>query len=45
MGAGDDDVKPTSANTVDEIKKYMDAHNIAYTSTDNKADLLAKLGD
>jgi hypothetical protein len=30
---------------VDEIKAYMDKHGIAYTSTDNKPDLLAKLGD
>nr|DAT42442.1 MAG TPA: endoplasmic reticulum chaperone [Caudoviricetes sp.] len=30
---------------MDEIKKYMDEHGISYTSTDNKSDLLAKLGE
>ncbi|MDW5473225.1 hypothetical protein DB324_01180 [Limosilactobacillus reuteri] len=39
------DVKPTNANTVDEIKKYLDDHGIAYTSTDTKDQLLAKLGE
>ncbi|WP_251548327.1 hypothetical protein [Limosilactobacillus caecicola] len=32
--------KPTDAQTVDQIKAYMDKHGIAYTSTMSKADLL-----
>ncbi len=39
------DVKPTSADTVDTIKKYLDDHGIAYASTDTKDQLLAKLGE
>jgi large subunit ribosomal protein L20 len=35
------DVKPTSANTVDEIKAYLDEHGINYSSTMKKAELLA----
>ena len=35
------DVKPTSANTVDDIKKYLDSHGISYTSAMKKDDLLA----
>ena len=38
------DSKPTQANTVAEIKAYMDANNISYASDDNKSELLAKLG-
>lgn len=30
-----------SANTVDEIKAYLDKHGIAYVSTAKKEDLLA----
>ena len=37
------DSKPTQANTVAEIKAYMDANNISYASDDNKSELLAKL--
>ena len=36
-----DEAKPTEANTVAEIKAYLDAHGIAYTSDMLKADLLA----
>lgn len=39
--AAEADVKPTSANTVDEIKRYLDSHGIAYTTTMKKDDLLA----
>ncbi|MBB1086377.1 hypothetical protein H5R63_06230 [Limosilactobacillus sp. WF-MA3-C] len=39
--AGETDVKPTSANTVDEIKSYLDKHGISYTSTMKKDELLA----
>ena len=35
--------KPTSSNTVAEIKAYLDANNISYASDDNKSELLAKL--
>ncbi len=35
------EAKPTEANTVAEIKAYLDAHGIAYTSDMLKADLLA----
>ena len=35
------DVKPTDANTVDEIKAYLDKHGIDYTGKTTKADLLA----
>ncbi|OQQ76611.1 hypothetical protein B6U64_04640 [Ligilactobacillus salivarius] len=38
------DVKPTDANTVTEIKAYLDAHNISYTSSASKADLLKLVG-
>ncbi|WP_430522008.1 HeH/LEM domain-containing protein [Limosilactobacillus ingluviei] len=38
------DVKPTSANTVEEIKAYLDAHQITYPSSALKADLLALVG-
>ena len=37
------DSKPTSSNTVSEIKAYMDVNNISYASDDNKSELLAKL--
>nr|DAH72965.1 MAG TPA: dimeris T4 recombination endonuclease VII [Caudoviricetes sp.] len=33
-------VKPTTAQTVDQIKAYMDAHGLSYTSTMSKDDLL-----
>lgn len=33
-------VKPTDAQTVDQIKAYMDAHNLKYTTNTTKADLL-----
>ena len=36
-----EEAKPTEANTVAEIKAYLDAHRIAYTSDMLKADLLA----
>ncbi|MBE4709814.1 hypothetical protein HCZ95_06595 [Limosilactobacillus fermentum] len=36
-----DDTKPTDANTVDQIKAYLDAHGISYTSSMTKSDLLA----
>lgn len=35
------DTKPTSANTVAEIKAYLDAHNISYASNLTKDQLLA----
>lgn len=31
---------PTANSTVAEIKAYLDAHKISYTSSANKADLL-----
>nr|WP_158660368.1 hypothetical protein [Limosilactobacillus fermentum] len=34
-------MKPTDANTVDQIKAYLDSHNISYTSSMTKSDLLA----
>ena len=37
------DSKPTSDNTVSEIKAYLDSNNISYSNSDNKADLLAKV--
>ena len=37
------DSKPTSSNTVVEIKAYLDANNISYANDDNKSELLAKL--
>jgi hypothetical protein len=37
------DVKPTDAQTIPEIKAYMDAHKISYTSTMAKGDLLAAI--
>lgn len=33
--------KPTDANTVAEIKAYLDSQGISYTSTMAKAELLA----
>ncbi|MCS8615735.1 hypothetical protein EFE22_08180 [Lactobacillus delbrueckii subsp. lactis] len=33
--------KPTSANTVADIKAYLDAHNISYASNLTKDQLLA----
>ncbi|WP_270512900.1 hypothetical protein [Limosilactobacillus portuensis] len=33
-------MKPTTAQTVDQIKAYMDVHGLAYTSTMSKDDLL-----
>lgn len=39
------DVKPTSANTVEEIKAYLDKHGIEYSSTALKADLLKLVGE
>ena len=38
------DVKPTDANTVTEIKAYLDAHSISYSSSAAKADLLKLVG-
>ncbi|WP_308443973.1 HeH/LEM domain-containing protein [Lactobacillus delbrueckii] len=35
------DTKPTSANTVADIKAYLDAHNISYASNLTKDQLLA----
>ena len=35
------DVKPTDANTVEEIKAYLDKHHIDYTGKTTKSDLLA----
>ena len=37
----DTDVKPTDANTVEEIKAYLDKHHIDYTGKTTKSDLLA----
>jgi len=34
---------PTSDNTKDEIKAYMDENGIAYNSSDTKQDLLDKI--
>lgn len=34
-------VKPTSTNTADEIKRYLDSHGISYATTMKKDDLLA----
>ncbi|EEW53054.1 hypothetical protein HMPREF0494_1777 [Limosilactobacillus antri DSM 16041] len=39
------DVKPTSANTVDEIKSYLDKKGISYPTTALKDDLLKLVGD
>lgn len=36
-------VKPTDAQTVAEIKAYMDAHSIAYNASDTKQQLLDKV--
>lgn len=33
-------VKPTDSNTIAEIKAYLDAHSISYSSSASKADLL-----
>ena len=38
------DSKPTSDNTVAEIKAYLDSNSISYTSDENKTSLLAKVG-
>lgn len=35
---------PDDTWTIPEIKEYLDAHQIAYKSSDNKTDLLAKIG-
>ncbi|MBO3081455.1 HeH/LEM domain-containing protein [Lactobacillus delbrueckii] len=35
------DTKPTSSNTVADIKAYLDAHNISYASNSTKDQLLA----
>ena len=37
------DSKPTSSNTVAEIKAYLDSNSISYASDDNKSELLAKV--
>ncbi len=37
--------KPTDANTVAEIKAWLDAHNVSYSSSAVKADLLALVND
>ncbi len=37
--------KPTDANTVAEIKAWLDAHNVSYPSNAVKADLLALVND
>ncbi|WAE45983.1 hypothetical protein OUY26_05240 [Levilactobacillus brevis] len=42
MNVGDDGTaKPTSANTIDQIKAYLDAQGISYSGVTAKADLLA----
>nr|DAY91072.1 MAG TPA: LAMINA-ASSOCIATED POLYPEPTIDE 2 PROTEIN, INNER NUCLEAR MEMBRANE [Caudoviricetes sp.] len=33
-------MKPTDTQTVDQIKAYLDAHNISYTTTMTKPELL-----
>ncbi|WP_155889582.1 HeH/LEM domain-containing protein [Ligilactobacillus equi] len=38
-------VKPTSANTVAEIKSYLDDKGISYTSSMSKSQLLELVGD
>jgi large subunit ribosomal protein L30 len=35
------ETKPTTASKVSEIKAYLDANKIAYSSSDKKSDLLA----
>ncbi|MCC4405607.1 HeH/LEM domain-containing protein [Limosilactobacillus reuteri] len=35
------DVKPTDAQTIPEIRAYLDAHKISYASSASKPDLLA----
>ncbi|WP_308556126.1 HeH/LEM domain-containing protein [uncultured Lactobacillus sp.] len=37
--------KPTDANTVEEIKSYLDSHGISYPSNALKSDLLRLVGD
>lgn len=37
--------KPTDANTVAEIKAWLDAHGVSYSSSAVKADLLALVND
>lgn len=37
--------KPTDANTVAEIKAWLDAHGVSYPSSAVKADLLALVND
>ncbi|WP_420537887.1 HeH/LEM domain-containing protein [Leuconostoc mesenteroides] len=37
--------KPTDANTVAEIKEWLDAHKVSYQSNAVKADLLALVND
>lgn len=37
--------KPTSENTVVEIKQYLDENGISYTSAMNKAQLLELVGE
>ncbi|CAJ2232169.1 hypothetical protein [Fructilactobacillus sanfranciscensis] len=39
--SGDSDNKPTDANTIEEIKAYLDKHGIAHNGVTLKADLLA----
>lgn len=39
------DVKPTSANTVDEIKEYLDKKGVSYPANALKDDLLKLVGD
>lgn len=35
-------VEPTEESTVDEIKRWLDAHEIKYKSSENKSELLEK---
>ncbi|MGX4593987.1 HeH/LEM domain-containing protein [Leuconostoc sp. JNUCC 76] len=37
--------KPTDANTVAEIKAWLDTHSVSYQSNVVKADLLALVND
>ncbi len=37
--------KPTDDNTVAEIKAWLDAHGVSYSSSAVKADLLALVND
>lgn len=43
--ANEASAKPTDANTVDEIKVWLDAHGVSYQPNTVKADLLALVND